>query len=341
MTLDAPSWSVVTTVDEPPALVQTFVAWHLSLGAERVFVYCDRPDDPVADILAHLPQVQVVLCDDAHWQRLGKSRPRRHQVRQVRNARDAYRHCTSDWLLHVDADEYLWSRKGVAPLLSAIEPDADVVIVQVAERMHRPDDPDTSIFEGVFRRPFRKPSKMGERIFGPDYALTYRGLTGHAHGKTFVRTGRQAEMSIHRPQPAKGHPELIKSRPAPEAIELLHFDGLTPTYWIYKLARMQRALDKADGMPPSQHRRAQADALLADPDGGQDLYRRLKHVTPNIAQRLEKHGLLFVPAFDPSAALATSFQGTAVDLTPAAMDAWLAAKKPQVVPYLWKAAKGD
>ena len=243
-------------------------------------------------------------------------------------------------MVHIDADEYLWPKHTVGDLLTAIEPEADVVVVQVAERVHLPDDPGTTIFEGAFRRPFRKPPKMGRRLFGPDYALTYRGLTGHAHGKAFVRRGRPIEMSIHRPQPARGAAELIKSGPAPDAIELLHFDGLTPTYWIYKLARMQKALEKNDGMPPSDHRRAQADALLADLDGGHALYQRLKLADGDLPMLLQRHGLWSQPSFDPSEAIATFFPDALVDLSPVTANGWLNINKPQVIPYLKKSIAG-
>lgn len=334
MTVSAPTWSVVATVDEPPALVQSFVAWHLQLGAERIFLYCDNPGDPIAATLAHLPQVEVVACDAAHWARLCKSRPRRHQVRQARNAGDAYRRCGSDWLAHIDADEFLWSAADFGVLLASVDPSADGIVVQVAERLHRPDDPGMSVLEGVFRRPFCKPPRMGRRIFGPDYALTYRGLTGHANGKAFARTGRNLSMSIHRPQSAKGAPAPIFARPETDQIELLHFDGLTPRYWIYKLARMQRALDGQGGMQPSIHRRAQADALLADPDGGEALYRRLKLAKGNLPRLLQRRDLWSAPEFEPRPALAELFPGVAVDLSPDAMDAWLAENKPEIIDYL-------
>ncbi len=336
MSAALPRWSVVATVDEPPALVQTFVAWHLHLGAERVYLYCDNPDDPVAALLADLPQVQVVTCDAAHWLRLGKSRPRRHEVRQVRNARDAYARCTSDWLIHVDADEFLWPRADIAELLAALEPEADAAVIQVAERVHLPDDPGLTVFEGAFRRPFHSPPSKGERIFGPDYALSNKGLYGHSNGKAFVRVGRKLSMSIHRPQPAKDAADLVLARPAPDAIELLHFDGLTPTYWVYKLARMQRALVKHDGMPLSAQRRAQADALMADPEGADALYDRLKVARGDLAMLLQRHGLWSAPAFDPGPALAAAFPDARIDLSPAALDAWLAANKPQVIPFLWQ-----
>lgn len=334
MTASLPSWSIVATVDEPPALVQTFVAWHLHLGAETIFAYCDRPDDPVADMLAHLPQVQVIRCDSGHWQRLGQSRPLRHENRQVANACDAYRRCPSDWLLHCDADEFLWPRDRVGTVLAAIAKDEDAALVQVAERMHRPDDPGHSVFEGAFRRPFRKPPQAGLRLFGPDYALTSRGLTGHALGKAFVRTDRSLAMSIHRPQPLKGAPELRLTRPSEEAITLLHFDGLTPAYWIYKLARMQHALINHNGMPPSDNRRAQADALMQDPDQGAALYFRLKLANSHLQAQLERQGLWFAPAFDPHPALAAYFPKALPQVTPEALDAWLVSNKSQILSFI-------
>ena len=337
------SWSVVATVDEPPALVQAFVAWHLHLGAETVYLYCDNPTDPVAAMLAHLPDVRLTLCDDAYWRRAGKSRPRRHQVRQVRNARDAYAGCGADWIIHMDADEFLWPRDSVGTILAGVAPGADAVVVSVAERVHRADDPGRHVLEGAFRHPFRKPPKTGLRLFGPDYALTSRGLTGHALGKTFVRKGRDLNLSIHRPRAIATDAEPVMSRPASDTIALLHFDGLTPRHWVYKLARMQRALKMNHGMPPSAHRRAQADALLADPAGGAALYARLKVTDATMQARLARHGLWSAAAFDPFPALARYFPDQPIDLSAAAVDGWLAAQKPDVIAFLDKAgdAAGD
>jgi hypothetical protein len=125
MTLSEPTWAVVATVDEPPAVVQAFVAWHLSLGAAHGYLYFDRPDDPVQRAVVHLPQVSAVACDEANWLRIGKSRPRRHQVRQVANARDAYARADADWLVHIDADEFLWSQGPLTDHLYSVSAAAD------------------------------------------------------------------------------------------------------------------------------------------------------------------------------------------------------------------------
>ncbi|WP_342076663.1 glycosyltransferase family 2 protein [Yoonia sp. SS1-5] len=327
------TWSVVAMVDEPPALLQAFVAWHLGLGAAEIFLYFDRPDDPAQHMFAHLPQVRVVACDAAHWSALGKSRPARHQVRQVQNARHAYALTRSAWLLHADADEFVWVEGSVADCLAGVVPAADCFVLPVAERIHRPGENAGTILDGPFRRPFPGRFELGQRLFGPTYALTNRGLTGHLLGKAFVRTGRDLRLSIHRPRHGE-LPEPQIARADRTQLELLHFDGLTPEYWIYKLMRMASALVHRNGMPPSRHRRAQADALLANPDGALGLYDQLKVIDDDTRAILLAQDLFAAPSFDPQGALAQFFPGMSVDLSPGAIDAWLRDHKSDIRAFL-------
>ena len=248
------------------------------------------------------------------------------------NARAAYAMCRSDWIVHIDADEFLWPRGNLGDVLGAASEEADAIIVPVAERVQRSDDPGLTVFEGAFRRPAVIRLEEGLRIFGSDYGMTYRGLTGHAQGKSFVRTGRRLSMSIHRPR-AEGR-DPVMWRPDPAEITLLHFDGLTPAFWTYKLARMQRAFATANGMPPSDHRRAQIDALLENPNGGEALYRRLKLADAEKEALLRNHGLWCEETFDPALALARFFPDLRPDLTPEAINRWLAETRPDVIGYL-------
>ena len=329
MMQNRPTWAVVATVDEPPALVLAFVAWHLAMGASRVFIYCDRPDDPVQTLLAAVPQVKVVACDQAHWLRVGKSRPRRHEVRQVRNAHDAYVQTDADWILHSDADEFVWAKDRVDTVLSTASDAVDCLVIPVAERNHQSDEDGVSIFEGAFRRPFREPAHRGRKVFGADFDLTYRGLTGHAQGKAFVRTGRAMRMSIHRPRPPVPDQDLRLERAPVDDLELLHFEGLTPRYWVYKLTRMMQALHERDGMPLSDHRSKQANLLPDAPD----LYRRLKQPDADVVGVLTRLGLWHTPSFDPLPAVAEYFPEVTCDLSPAAIDHWLERNKPDVLAY--------
>ena len=334
MLTQTPSWAVVATVDEPPALLQAFVAWHLSLGASEVFLYFDRPSEVGSGDFAHLPQVTVVPCDEGYWQRLGRERSHRHQVRQARNAQDAYRRTSADWILHCDADEYLRTAVPVADVLGDVPAETECFVLGVAERVHPLGEIGAGIFDGAFRRPFQGPAKRGRALFGADFKMTNRGLTGHAQGKAFVRTGRALTMSIHRPRPAKAGQELVSGRAANEVLELLHFDGLTPHYWFYKLSRMVRALNDHDGMPPSGHRRRQAEVLIAAPDAAPELYQRLKCPDARVIKKLAKRGLWDDRPFDPALLVADYFAGRIADASPQAIDGWLDSHKNHVTTYL-------
>jgi hypothetical protein len=333
MTISEPTWAVVATVDEHPAVVQAFVAWHLSCGAVHIFLYCDRPDDPVRDLLAHIAQITVVPCDDAHWLRLGKSRPRRHQVRQARNAQDAYARCDTDWLVHIDADEFLWSELPVAQHLGHVPEAVDCLIVPVAERVHAGDAPMVSVFDGAFRRPYVSSAKKGRAVFGPIYNMTYKGLAGHAQGKTFVRTRRPLRLSIHRAQSLAKDGNVESLRADCGQLELLHFDGLTPLQWMFKLARMAHALAKRGGLPPSPHRRRQANALLTDQTAASEIYRSLKTADATLQALLQEHDLWVAPAFDPMPAIGRWFPDHAVDLAPDAIDGWIRQNKKHVLAF--------
>lgn len=312
-------WAVVATVDEPPALVQAFVAWYLTLGADAVFLYFDRPDDPVADLFGGVEQVNIVRCDAAYWAAGGKARPDKHQVRQVRNATDAYRQCDAAWLLHCDADEFLVPDVPVADVLAAVESATDGLVVPVAERIFATAQEGDTVFTGPFRRP-AKSDRM-------DDGFTRRGLTGHALGKAFARCGRRMNISVHRP---KRGGEDVRLALASE-LELLHFDGLTPLYWVYKLLRKADALMYHDGMVPSPHRQVQMEKVVGNPKAAFALHDRLKRPDATLLGRLRARNLISDPPFAPEDAIAGVFPDAAVDLSPAAFDDWLWREKAAVL----------
>ncbi len=60
-------WGVCATVRAPADQVLAFVAHHLDLGADRIWLHFDDPDDPALVLAAPLPRVTAVACDDAYW----------------------------------------------------------------------------------------------------------------------------------------------------------------------------------------------------------------------------------------------------------------------------------
>ena len=321
------TWDVVATVDEAPELIVAFVAWHLDLGAARIHLFFDRPGNPAAEMLADRPGVTLhhPVLDDP-------KRPRRHQRRQLHNATQAYRDSAADWLLHCDADELLWADEDVGAVLADTQ-DRDALRIGNLERYYPSDAPTRTIFDGTFRAPFPGRVAEGEARFGPDYALTRRGLTGYANGKSFSRTGLPLRINIHKPQIERrsGWTDVRAARS--EALRLLHYDGLTPLHWMEKLLRKAHATAFLGGAAPTAHRRAQIAEVLDEVEAAgaaRRIHDRLKVLSPEREAQLNDMGLRHDPVPDPAAAIARQFPDLSIDLGPERHDAWLRAERAEL-----------
>lgn len=184
-----PSWAVVATVKAPEEKVLAFVAHHLSLGAAQVLLYFDDPDDPVVDAVAAIARVTVTRCSEDYWAERG-GRHERHQNRQSRNARDAYARCTTDWLCHIDVDEFILSSRPVADCLAEMPDDTIVTRLEPFEAMHDPQLPDDIYTARAFRGALRHEQRhLRPGVLGPYAEVNRDGLLSHANGKVIFRRG--------------------------------------------------------------------------------------------------------------------------------------------------------
>mgnify|MGYP001174791293 CR=1 FL=1 len=124
---------VVATAKAPTDRIARFAAWHLDLGADRVTLYFDAPDPAQIDALRH-PRITAHACDAAHWDKR-RGRPETHQLRQARNATEAWRHCNAEWLAHIDVDEFLWPADDMANALASLPKTQNVARVRPAESL--------------------------------------------------------------------------------------------------------------------------------------------------------------------------------------------------------------
>ncbi len=182
------SWGLVATVKAPEDKVLAFAAHHLSLGATHMWIYFDDPDDPAYAALANHPRVTATRCDATYWK--GKKRHDRHQNRQSRNARDAYETCTTDWLGHIDVDEFILPDRPLGDILHDMPAEQLVVKLEPFEAMHDPLLPDdiytSREFRGAIRHEFWR---FRRRALG-DYRKVIRdGLLSHSVGKVLFRKG--------------------------------------------------------------------------------------------------------------------------------------------------------
>lgn len=163
-----------------------FCAHHLDLGAARLLLYLDDARADQGAILSAHPAISVTLCDDAFWAKRGR-RPAKHQVRQTRNATQAYRRKAHDleWLIHMDVDEFLWCDADIGGCLAGLPDTVQAARLRPAEALAGGDGTAYKAFipPGPARRATvsRLYPEFGDHIKG--------GFLSHVAGKLFLRTG--------------------------------------------------------------------------------------------------------------------------------------------------------
>lgn len=220
-------WGVVATVREPTDLVLAFVAHHLELGASEVHIYFDDPLDEARHIVRKVKGTRVTRCSRHHWDREtnGRGRPKNQNVRQAKNATHAYNNTKCDYLLHLDADEFLYMARPIEEEIAQMQGDECWIRVPAMERCWQAGETNESIFGGVFRSPIRNNQKMVNEIYGPELTpYLSNGLAGSAHGKPLVRTGADLQIQVHAAK-EKGENKGWAPHRKATGLTVLHFDG--------------------------------------------------------------------------------------------------------------------
>lgn len=298
------SWSVVMTVKEPAPLVMANVGWHLSLGATEVHVYLDDPEDPVADQLTVVDGVNVIRCDEDHWARMNVRKADGRQTRrQGVNATDAYRRTAADWIIHLDADEFLMPERPVSQLISEYARKDRFLRIQPWERTYLNEGTPISIFEGGFRVPYLGKLQNDEETFWRATRFLTKGLTGHSAGKALMPTRQGWRIGIHSP---REEDRRLQGDYVPE-MALLHFDGMTPLHWMLKVLRYAHLpREMIEGMLGG-HRREQV--LMARhrakvPGGLLKFHNRLKVTDGGLRARLDARDMFVDAPFEPAEQIA-------------------------------------
>lgn len=285
-----PSWSIVTTVKAPQDQILAFLAHHLDLGPAQITLLFDDPDDPAASGIEKLarrdPRIEVQRCTEDWWEALRSPRPERHQRRQGLNAHAAYLTCPSDWLLHIDIDEFLVTDRPVADLLATLAPARSLLRIAPWEALHDPLMAEDIFTARHFRRELGGPRAVALRaeIFG-DYApILPSGALSHAIGKCFFRTGiAHLHPWIH--GATLGGRKMASGR-ASRHMALLHFHSNDPARWKAQLPFRLSA--GAYVLKPEFQAWLQA-ATMAEID---QFYAAVLTATPEAVARLRTLGLL-------------------------------------------------
>jgi hypothetical protein len=282
------SWSLVSTVKAPEEKVLAFVAYHLSLGADHLWLFFDDPTQPIPDVLARHPRVSVTLCDEDHWQRACKKRPPQHQNRQTQNTRLTYRELvTSDWIVHIDVDEFLLTPRPIATILDAVPEDTIAMRLEPFEAMHDPLLPDDIYTSREFRGALRHEYWPRRRAaLGPYRKVIRDGMLSHSVGKAMFRT--QVPGLLPRLHAVMVNKEIIAPANWQPEIKLLHFHAQDKAAW---LAAVPFRMTKG-----AYQFRPELQAFLAEasPEEIDKFYRRTQILPAYLRDELVQEGRVIV-----------------------------------------------
>lgn len=296
-----PRWGIVSTIKAPIRDIQQFCAHHLELGAHRIYLYLDDPDQEGVETLKAHPKLRVRLCTDHFWQRQHGRRPKKHQNRQVANAAHAYRRRVEvDWLTHIDVDEFLWPSKPLSAQLAGLPADCLVARVRPSEALAPNQPEETTYFKRLTLDRERRDNQTAE-IYPTFGRFLNGGFLSHVQGKLFYRTGVQGLT-------AKIHNVLVEEEMNPGQVELrdtelLHMHAKS---WDDFLAAFQYRLHngsyrselKAKHGGMSMH---QLFSSIYDQNGEPGLrgfYDEVCTASPELLSRLRSHDLLSSHALD-------------------------------------------
>ena len=277
-------FSVVAMMRESPDVVRRFVQYYRKLGAAQIYVYHNGP----AEELPALAGVDVTVCTPEFWARY-VSGPMTDSLddRQRVCYRDCYDRCGSDWLLVVDADEFVFGDRPLAPLLDRLPASVEAVFFPTAEAVFGPGDRIEDAFGcSHFRTGWTRQrwwGLLGPVVYGAAARLMSAGVMGHSAGKHMLRTGLDVTaIGGHRSQ--RG--EKVIGMPAAAALSdfagfhLAHFDALSLPRWEAKWRYRIDRVVVAPHMSPGRRRQMEEIARALAAGEGAALFRRLYGLGP-------------------------------------------------------------
>jgi hypothetical protein len=308
-------WGIVATIKADTPTILRFVAYHLELGAHRIYIYLDAANPEAQEALREHPKCRVVRCDEGYWNRQNNgNRPAMHQPRQTINATRAYNRAKEvDWLIHMDVDEFLVAQGQIASHLAALPSDIQCARARPMELLAGGDPQSEAAF-----KTFIPAGKKREQVVANLYPTFGQHLKGgflsHIAGKIFVRTGiKGLKLRIHN---AFLNSETNPNHIEMSEIQLAHFHAADWETWHAHFAyRFEQGSYRADLGPARSRERGgitthELFTLIQEEEGPSGLRAFFDEVcadTPALRGRLEAAGHLHCASFQFDTALAKHF----------------------------------
>lgn len=235
------TFSVAIMANETWNVMARITEHYLNRGAEVIYIFWDGPPEilpPQADT-----KLRITICNVAFWERAAGLVPSSLEDKQDVVYRQALADCGSDWLLVVDADEYLITDRPLCSILDDVPAEVQVLRLPNVEAVWGPGDEFGKAFSSsYFRRAFLIQALLPlvYMIYGIRVGKLMRaGLVGYVAGKSLVRSsGRYDRIGCHCPM--KGGKRVgqwaqdVLTAPVPL---IAHYDAISQERWREKFRR--------------------------------------------------------------------------------------------------------
>ncbi|WP_424941648.1 glycosyltransferase family 2 protein [Aliiroseovarius sp. S253] len=234
-------------VRETLPVLQRFVEHHQRVGAEHVFLYFDGTEEetrPIREAFAGDSSVSVDCCDSNYWD---KMYPGKEQIdlgdKQIGAFRDGLTRNTSDWILICDADEFVVSDEPLGVALAQLPEDFKGVRIRNTEAVWGPGGDIHNEFSCEYERHPFPTGYLGNTllpilVYGRDWFMIRRGVTGYKEGKHLLRKGMIPEELTSHSSVFGG--KRVRFMPPGIArginLRIVHFDAIGYERWETKWA---------------------------------------------------------------------------------------------------------
>jgi hypothetical protein len=326
------TWSLVSTMLGTPETILPCVAHHLASDAEAFHIYLDAPHPVVEDALKSLPRCVLTVCNDAYWAAKPGGRPEGVVRRQLANLADARARTRSEWMVHLDSDEFLVAAKegsnvALGDELAGVSSEFEWVRILPMERVLLPVLEQKALFDGVFRKPC-KDADVIQAIYREGARFLHHGMSGHVRGKIAVRPKTKLVTRLHEasfpPAPGTKLPFITKPQDLPPhavlaGTRLLHFEGWTRSHWLDKLNSFAvRGLYTGHG--PGRGAAIQFVAQNPDEVRRHSLFERVQRLSCRGLRIACEADLIRGSPFDPSDVTRVTFPGIDFDFSVVAFE---------------------
>lgn len=309
---DGSGWGIVSTLRGPAPDILRFVAYHLDLGVDRMYIYLDEPNSSAFDALDQHPKVDVQTCDDAFWASRKRERPERHQDRQTANASFTYRKTNLNWLAHIDMDEFLWTDRPIPQQLADVPNHIPAVRVRPIEAVGGATD----LFKAHLPKTPHRDALL-QSLYPRYGAFVLGGFFSHLQGKLIVRTGmKKLSFRIHNLFQDK---TLLPCKFELSGFELCHRHAPD---WEHFKAHLRFRLARGSYQPgmslnaPRERGGMNMNELLnwIEADSGMDglraFFDEISGADPDVRARLEQQGLIRHRSLDLDEKIRKHFPGS-------------------------------